>query len=65
MSVWTKEKPTEPGWYWYWSRRGDHQPEACLVGPIGAKVVTFTGSFLPQLVESYPGEWQPIEPPRE
>ncbi len=62
-SAWSRELPTEPGWYWY---RGPGQACECLAQLAGQKDVTL---YLADGEQSWhrdnlTGEWQRVAEPR-
>ena len=57
---WTKEAPTEPGWYWF---RDIREPDAVLlcrdVGPDGKLFCKFHVRGMGIMVDQMDGEWWP------
>jgi hypothetical protein len=59
--MWTKEPPTEPGWYW-WREDATRLPYPRHVRHDGDGVLYVIGYQFPTVAE-YGGEWQgPIAP---
>lgn len=67
MSEWTKEPPTEPGWYWI--KDTALEPDAVLVardvGPEGGLFVKYHVRGMGVMLDQINAEWWPekIEPP--
>jgi hypothetical protein len=64
--VWTKTRPTQPGWYWY--RQKDTEiPHPVKVYPIGLSLYAWPledrPALDPQPLEQSEGEFAPLEPP--
>jgi hypothetical protein len=62
---WSREAPTEPGWYWY-CEPGDVHPKAAEVGRaigISETYVAFFTRGKKYFVDTLDGFWQPMNEP--
>ncbi len=66
--IWTREKPTQPGWYWY---RTLHHGKPTFVDmvrvyPYGDTFLVRSMEFAGTFIKDFTGEWAgPIEEPEE
>lgn len=64
---WTREPPTEPGWYWNRCGDYDEMPHPQYIYRNGDSLMLFDVALDAEVVAcEYPGEWWPVplEPPR-
>lgn len=66
MSEWTKEPPTEPGWYWFRHMKGSMH-EVVMVSQFHSGLRVFGPAHDWISIDMLHGEWWPvpIEPPEE
>ena len=61
--TWTTEKPTMPGWYWYWTGEQGKDPCMARVFAFGGHMNAVWSDGRSEYVISMSGEWMgPLEP---
>lgn len=61
--IWTAEKPTKPGWYWYRTSEEDKTIYMAMVREFGGHMNAIRSDGRSERVIDMPGEWQGLLEP--
>ena len=60
--MWTTERPTEAGWYWWRYVKGSTEHIMKVYESLAVEGINGEADHVDEIIE---GEWQPVQGPRE